>query len=142
MKQIVAISLVTLLSFCSCGGSGKKQAESTTNTSADTVTSIEFDNKNYNFGQVIKGETVEHTYFFTNTGSIDLVVEEVAPSCGCTIPDWSKDPVKPGEQGKIKVKFETKSQSLGNKSKQVAVYTNTVPSRNLLYFTAQVVAEK
>ncbi|MBR5432913.1 MAG: DUF1573 domain-containing protein [Bacteroidales bacterium] len=139
MKRFGFLTILWAVVFVasSCHSGEKK----TTETVTDTVTSIEFDNKLYSFGQVVKGEIVEHTYFFTNTGNIDLIIDEVDPSCGCTTPEWTKEPVKPGEKGKIRVKFDTQHQSLGNKTKQVAVYSNTVPSRNLLQFSAQVVAE-
>ncbi|MBR7035740.1 MAG: DUF1573 domain-containing protein [Bacteroidales bacterium] len=126
------------LIFASACHSGEK---ATTKMVADTVTSIEFEHKNYSFGAIPKGQIVEHTYFFKNTGNVDLIIDEVDPSCGCTTPEWTKEPVKPGERGKIRVKFDTQHQSYGNKTKQVAVYSNTVPSRNLLQFTAQVVEE-
>lgn len=138
MKRIVV--LISIAAFfataCNSGNSSKE-----TEQPKDTVSAIEFDSKTYNFGQIVKGQIVEHTYFFTNTGNIDLVIDEVDPSCGCTTPEWTKEPVKPGEKGKIRVKFDTQHQSYGNKTKQVAVYSNTVPSRNLLQFSAQVVEE-
>ncbi|MBO4777052.1 MAG: DUF1573 domain-containing protein [Bacteroidales bacterium] len=136
-KILICLSVIPLFFAISC-----KQGSSTAETkSTDTITSIEFENKNYAFGQIVKGQVVEHSYFFKNTGNIDLIIEEVDPSCGCTTPEWTKEPVKPGEKGKIIVKFDTQHQSLGNKTKQVAVYSNTSPSRNLLQFTAQVVEE-
>ena len=138
MKKLLIILFVFSLFW---GVSCKNGSSSADTTATDTITSIEFENKNYAFGQIVKGQVVEHTYFFTNTGNIDLIIEEVDPSCGCTTPEWTKAPVKPGEKGKIIVKFDTQHQSLGNKTKQVAVYSNTSPSRNLLQFTAQVVEE-
>ena len=136
-KILICLSVIPLFFAISC-----KQGSSTAETkSTDTITSIEFENKNYAFGQIVKGQVVEHSYIFKNTGNIDLIIEEVDPSCGCTTPEWTKEPVKPGETGKIIVKFDTQHQSLGNKTKQVAVYSNTSPSRNLLQFTAQVVSE-
>lgn len=138
MKQFSLFVSLALLFACSCNsGNSKTEAETVT----DTITSIEFESKTYAFGEVVKGEVVEHTYIFTNTGNIDLIIDEVDPSCGCTTPEWTKDPVKPGEKGKIRVKFDTQHQSLGNKTKQVAVYSNTKPSRNLLQFSAQVVEQ-
>ena len=137
MKKLVLFiwSIALCCTACNTHTTEDKQ------TPTDTITSIEFESKTYSFGQVVKGETVEHSYIFTNTGNIDLIIEEVDPSCGCTTPEWTKEPVKPGEKGKIKVRFDTQHQSLGNKTKQVAVYSNTSPTRNILQFSAQVVAE-
>lgn len=136
MKKLILLCSLALYFSCT-----NKTTKDDAGQSADTLTTIEFENKNYNFGNIVKGEVVEHSYSFTNTGNIDLVIEEVDPSCGCTTPEWTKDPIKPGEKGKILVKFDTQHQNLGNKTKQVAVYSNTKPSRNLLQFTAQVVEE-
>lgn len=138
MKRFFPLIFSALMFACSCGS---KQSEKTETVSSDTVSAIKFEDKNFSFGTITKGQIVEHTYVFTNVGAIDLVIEEVDPSCGCTTPEWTKEPVKPGEKGKIRVKFDTQHQSLGNKVKQVAVYSNTIPSRNLLQFSAQVVEE-
>lgn len=138
MKRIVLLFTIASSFLWSCNGGASKQE---TQQQTDTITSITFEQKNYDFGQIVKGEVVEHTYTFENTGKVDLIIEEVDPSCGCTTPDWTKEPVKPGEKGKIKVKFDTHHQSFGNKTKQVSVYSNTTPSRNILQFTAQVVEQ-
>ncbi len=138
MKKIVLFAIVAMGLCSSCN---TKSTETKTSESTDTLTSIEFESKTYAFGQVVKGEVVEHTFLFENTGSIDLQIQEVDAACGCTTPEWTKEPVKPGEKGKVRVKFDTQHQSFGNKTKQVAVYSNTSPSRNLLQFSAQVVGE-
>ncbi|SRR5574344_2081305 len=138
MKKIALFAIVAMGLFSSCN---TKSSENQKSETTDTLTSIKFESKTYAFGQVVHGQVVEHTFIFTNTGSIDLQIEEVDAACGCTTPEWTKEPVKPGEKGKIRVKFDTQHQNLGNKTKQVAVYSNTKPSRNLLQFTAQIVEE-
>lgn len=139
MKRIFAIAVAV---FFVCAACKNINSKNTKESVKDTVTSIEFESKHYDFGQITRGEVVQHTYVFKNTGKIDLYIQEVDPSCGCTTPEWPEgQAIKPGEKGKILVKFDTKGQSLGNKQKQVAVYSNTVPSRNLLQFTAQVIDE-
>ncbi|MCQ2605227.1 MAG: DUF1573 domain-containing protein [Bacteroidales bacterium] len=136
MKKIICavFALLTICAGCNNSNSNKEEAKST-----DTVAAITFDSKNYQFGEIVKGEIVEHTYTFTNTGTIDLQIQEVDPSCGCTTPEWTQEPIKPGQKGKIRVKFDTQHQSYGNKQKQVSVYSNTIPSRNILQFSAVVV---
>ncbi|MBP5583729.1 MAG: DUF1573 domain-containing protein [Bacteroidales bacterium] len=84
-KILICLSVIPLFFAISC-----KQGSSTAETkSTDTITSIEFENKNYAFGQIVKGQVVEHSYIFKNTGNIDLIIEEVDPSCGCTTPEWT-----------------------------------------------------
>ena len=99
-----------------------------------------------NMNVILEAKDIVKTYGYEDnkiyaTNHIDLQIEEVDAACGCTTPEWTKEPVKPGEKGKIRVKFDTQHQNLGNKTKQVAVYSNTKPSRNLLQFTAQIVEE-
>ncbi len=138
MKRTILFSIIAMGLCAACN---TKSSETKTSVSTDTLTSIKFESKTYAFGRVVQGQVVEHTFFFTNTGSVNLEIQEVDAACGCTTPEWTKEPVKPGEKGKIRVKFDTQHQSLGNKTKQVAVYSNTIPSRNLLQFSAQVVGE-
>jgi hypothetical protein len=77
------------------------------------------------------GEVVEHTFRFTNTGSKDLVISSASASCGCTIPNWPKEPIAPGEKGEIKVEFN----SNGKKdmvTKDITILANTNPVKTIL----------
>jgi hypothetical protein len=68
---------------------------------------IEFDQKTFDFGQVLAGKKVTHTYKFRNAGKSDLVIAEVSTSCGCTAALPSKKVVRPGEESGIEVSFDT-----------------------------------
>lgn len=78
------------------------------NISADknSGASIEFTNNRHDFG-MIKEENgaVKHVFEFTNTGDAPLVILDAKATCGCTRPEYPKNPIKPGEKGKIKVTF-------------------------------------
>ena len=89
--------------------------------------SIEFSNGEFEFGTIQQGDIVEHTYEFTNTGDVPLIIENASASCGCTVPDWPKEPIAPGAQGKINVKFDSKGKS-GVQNKQVTIRANTNPN--------------
>ena len=67
----------------------------------------------------------------------DLVISEVKPSCGCTVPDYTKTSIKPGATGEIKVTFDSKGKS-GNVSKTVTVTMNTETPTETLKFTANI----
>ncbi|MBT4869051.1 MAG: DUF1573 domain-containing protein, partial [Polaribacter sp.] len=69
--------------------------------------SISFDKKEYDFGTVNEGDIVETSYLVTNSGKTDLVITNAQASCGCTVPVWPKNPIKPGATGEVKVKFNT-----------------------------------
>lgn len=59
----------------------------------------------FNFGKIPQGKPVTHVFFFTNTGSTPLALDNVQASCGCTTPEWSKDPVPAGGTSKIIVGY-------------------------------------
>jgi hypothetical protein len=81
----------------------------------------------HDFGDIKSGSVVKHTFEFTNTGKTPLLIENAQASCGCTTPNWTKEPVKPGEKGTIDVEFDSKGKS-GIQNKQVSVRANTSPS--------------
>jgi len=92
---------------------------------------ISFDKKTWDFGTITDGEVVEHTFRFTNTGTSDLVISSASASCGCTIPNWPKEPIAPGEKGEIKVEFN----SNGKKdmvTKDITILANTNPVKTIL----------
>ncbi len=78
----------------------------------------------FNFGSVPQGQKVEHEFLLRNTGDQDLVIQRIAPSCGCTAAAMSASAVKPGASEKIKVAFNTAG-FYGNKTKSVHVLTNS-----------------
>ncbi|WP_027001138.1 DUF1573 domain-containing protein [Hugenholtzia roseola] len=84
---------------------------------------IQFDNPVYNFGTVSEGTEVEHTFEFTNTGDSPLIISDVKPSCGCTTPDYTKEPIAPNQKGKIVLKFDSKGKA-GNNDKATTVFAN------------------
>ena len=74
---------------------------------------------------------VETTFTITNSGKTDLVIVKAQGSCGCTVPTWPKEPIKPGATGEIDVKFNTSGKP-GRQSKTVTLTTNTVKGKELL----------
>lgn len=104
------------------------------------ATTVEFYEDTHNFGEIKEGEKVSHVFKFKNTGENDLVLQNVKPSCGCTTPDWSKDPVAPGEEGFVKVEFDSKAKN-GMQKKSVTVVANTTPKAKILTFSGEVVSE-
>ena len=76
---------------------------------AGPITTIAFEETEYDFGMVMEGEKVVHDYKFTNTGEEPLIISNAKGSCGCTVPDWPREPIAPGESGVIKVQFDSKN---------------------------------
>lgn len=101
------------------------------------VTSLALSENHHNFGAVKKGETVQHTYEITNTGDNPLVISDVKPACGCTAPEFTKDPILPGQKGKIVLSFDSTNFD-GLVNKQASVYANVEQSPIMLTFSAEV----
>ena len=102
-------------------------------------TEMTFDNQVHDFGTITQGDKVEHDFKFTNTGGSDLVITEAKGSCGCTVPEYPKDAVKPGESGVIKVKFDSHGKS-GQHSKSVTVFCNVKDGNKVLNIKANIEA--
>ncbi|MBN2663810.1 MAG: DUF1573 domain-containing protein [Bacteroidales bacterium] len=132
MKKYMVLFLV-LLSF-SC-----KQTSNETDIVNDQseLTKIEFKNSTFDFGTIVQGETVTHIYYFNNTGTKPLVINGVRSSCGCTVPAYSKEPLNPGEEGYIKVTFNSSGKQ-GSQNKVVTVSTNTDPENTELFIKGDV----
>jgi hypothetical protein len=117
----------------------------TTTTPAETkpegpLPVIEFDTMEHDFGTVNEGQKVIHVYKVKNSGEAPLVIQNVAPSCGCTVPDWTKTPIPAGETGFVKAEFDTKGKP-GMNNKSITVTANTWPKTTILKFKAQVNAQ-
>jgi hypothetical protein len=91
------------------------------------VAAIQYEKTEYDFGTVKEGAVVEHVYKFKNTGAVPLIIQSAVASCGCTVPDYSKKPIPPGQSGEIKVRFDSATRP-GIQNKQVTVTANTEPA--------------
>jgi len=94
------------------------------------ITTIEFAETEYDFGNVIEGEKVKHIYKFTNTGKEPLIISNAKATCGCTVPNWPREPIAPGDGGELTVVFDTKNKGkVGGQlqTKRVTVTANTDP---------------
>lgn len=108
-------------------------------TSKDTKNGpkIEFDHTTFNFGTVMQGEKLTHTFTFTNKGNSPLVISSTSASCGCTTSTPPRAPIKPGEKGKIDVTFDSKTK-MGDVENKVRVASNAYPSPAVLTIKATV----
>ena len=99
---------------------------------------LTFEKLRHNFGEITQGESVSHQFNFTNTGEGDLIINNAKGSCGCTVPKWPKKPLAPGEEGEIKVTFNSNGRE-GKQKKTVTLVTNAIPNTTVLTITGQVV---
>ena len=96
-----------------------------------------FEETTHFFGTIHTGERMSYDFKFKNTGNAALIISEATGSCGCTVPDYPKDPIKPGEEGVIKVKYDSNGHG-GMISKTITLLANTMPNTKVLTISAEV----
>ena len=137
MKKIFFLVLVfsCLIVFLSCNKSSDVQLSAKI---VEQQAAIKFDNDILDFHDLNDGEIVAGSFNFTNVGSHDLVISDVSSSCGCTVADYPKNAIKPGEKGQITVKYDSKGSRGMRVQKKITVLSNTNPSTTFLTIIANV----
>jgi hypothetical protein len=116
---------------------GTAPAPQTAVVDESKLTSIQWIDSSKSMGTVTEGGTLKINYRFRNSGSKPLVIEKVQPSCGCTVADYPKQPIAPGQEGEISAEFDTKGKE-GMQKKNITVYANTRVNIYTLYFDVTV----
>lgn len=98
---------------------------------AGPTTTISFERTMHDFGRVESGPKYKTSFKFINTGKEDLIISNAKASCGCTVPSYSAEPVKPGQSGQIDVEFDSQGRA-GEQLKLIAITSNTNPKENVL----------
>jgi hypothetical protein len=115
-------------------------APQTTPASTGKTTTVKFDKMLHDFGKITDGDEVKTKFKFTNTGSEPLVIKDAKGSCGCTVPDYPKAPIAPGETGEIEVKYNSKGKGApeGKDDNKTVTLTANTPSPVVLRIKANV----
>lgn len=146
MKQFFIAIVCMSLTACSSHEDGVNadmvhNSASASGKSADELPNLQFEEEEFDFGRITQGETVSHEFFFTNTGKTDLIVTGANGSCGCTVPEWPKEPIRPGDKGKINVVFKSEGKE-GYQEKTVTVLTNCEPATRVVRIKTEVIVAK
>ncbi len=132
--------------MCGCSGSVKNDAgvdiiknpnSAQGYDTGEKMPVITFETDMHDFGQLMAGENISYSFKFTNTGNDDLVISGCDASCGCTVADYPRERIAPGESGYVTVSFKSQGMS-GQQMKEVTVVTNAQPSRTKLRIIASV----
>ena len=159
-KLLSLVAIVATLSMMSCKNEGNTTAEapasvaplSTTAPQPNApdaakaipvgpLTSISFENTEHDFGEITEGDKVTYNFEFKNTGDEPLVISKAQGSCGCTVPDWPREPIPVGGVAEIKVQYDSrgKGQPEGRaENKRVTITANTDPVNTYLYIKGKV----
>ncbi len=96
-----------------------------------------FAEESFDFGTINEGDVVDHIFSFTNNGDAPLIISSATASCGCTVPQWPKEPIPVGGSGEIKVQFNSRNKP-GIQNKTITITANTYPKINRLTIKANV----
>ena len=146
--------MLLLLLVTSCGDMAKKadvkepfSTDLVTNSKTAEVGSEEkgmpaftFDKEEHDFGTLIDGEKVTYSFRFTNSGDAPLIISNAKGSCGCTVPNYPKEPIVPGATAYIDVTFDSKGRT-GKQSKVVTLTANTNPNSKVIRIHSEVITE-
>lgn len=111
------------------------------NSDADAAgPKMEVESTTYDFGKIPQGIPAKHKFSITNSGNEPLIVQNVQKTCGCTVTDWTKDPIMPGESGYVTAQYN--AARMGNFKKPITVVSNASNSPLRLYFKGEVVKKE
>jgi len=141
LSVLISVFVSVMLLSCNSQNNGVNVLNDSiggaTFTDKNAVPTISFTEDFHDFGKLSAGEIVSYAFKFKNTGKSVLVISNVATSCGCTVTSFPKQPVKPGEESTIDVKFDTKGKR-GLQTKSITVIANTEPATTTLRIQASV----
>ena len=133
MKKLLAMSL-----FCCLGLGALSAQEAAEESKGVKEASIVFDNTTQDLGTFSEDNpVVKCTFTFTNKGNAPLVIHQAIASCGCTVPTYTRMPVKPGEKGKLDVTYNGTGKFPGRFKKSITVRTNAKEQMVRLYITGK-----
>lgn len=125
MKKIILLSMMLVCCLAVAvaqQAGGKKQAQ------------IKFDKTTHNFGKFSESSPkVSCEFTYTNVGEAPLIINQAVASCGCTVPEYTKTPVQPGQKGKIKVTYNGAGRFPGHFKKSITIRTNGAVEMTRLY---------
>lgn len=125
LASLLVIALFSFQASAQDGASGAK---------------IDFKKDVHDYGEIALGGDGTTTFEFKNTGTAPLIISEAKKSCGCTVPDYPKEPIPPGGTGVIKVKYDTNRPGVINKT--VTIVSNAVNEPNyVIHIKGQVLAQ-
>ena len=140
-KTTLTLSLFLCIAFANA--QENKMSAPATNIPATAVDKnapeLKFDIETYDFGTIKQGDKVTHDFDFVNTGKEPLVISQATGSCGCTVPQWPKEPVAKGSKATIHVEFNSTGK-MGMQDKTVTITSNSKSGQKVLHLKGNVEA--
>ncbi|MEL7123332.1 MAG: DUF1573 domain-containing protein, partial [Bacteroidota bacterium] len=139
MKKIFSVFVLCLaVSFVFAQTSKIEKAETAKSEMKEAVEGpqMTFEAKTVDYGTIEQGADPYRVFKFKNTGNAPLVILNAKGSCGCTVPNYDREPVAPGDEGEIKVRYDTKR--IGKFTKTVTLTTNVGEQKIILTIKGEV----
>ena len=138
-KSILAIALFLFIASANAQDTKAPATATPAVPENKNAPDMKFDIETYDFGTIKQGDKVTHDFEFVNTGKEPLVISEAHGSCGCTVPQWPKEPVAKGSKGLIHVEFNSTGK-MGMQDKTVTISSNAKTGQKVLHLKGNVEA--
>jgi len=129
-KSVLIVAILSVFAFSSCKDNAADKvndenvaAAADRDSESGKFPKMTFNEGQFDFGTIDQGTNVEHIFKFKNTGDAPLMIVDAKSSCGCTVPEYTKEPIAPGASGELLVKFNGSGQN--QVSKTVTIVANT-----------------
>lgn len=145
-RLLFLLSCVVCLVSCTGGGAASDEVDPSIIQNPNTAEGYDnsiamprllFDKQQHDFGRLTPNESISYSFHFRNAGDADLVISRCEATCGCTVADYPKGHIKPGEEGYVTITFSSAGKS-GQQVQEVTVLSNAQPARTKLRILAQV----
>lgn len=147
-KLLIGILVAAIFTACNQSVANKIEdriADDTTMASSgvllEDAPKFEFNKEIFDFGVIQEGESVKASFTFKNSGKTPLIITNATATCGCTVPEYPKSPIKPGEEGVITVVFNSQGK-MGIQDKVVSIMSNANPEAQGLHLVGEVKEKK
>ncbi|MEW7290398.1 DUF1573 domain-containing protein [Aquimarina sp. 2304DJ70-9] len=141
---LIAVAGAFLMVFVSCKNDATQKIKPENleiavkrDTNVKDLPVMTFSKTDHDFGIINEGDLVKHKFTFTNTGKAPLLIISAKGSCGCTVPEWPKEPIAPGASGTLLVAFNSNGKP-NLQNKQITITTNTEKGKEILKIKAMV----
>jgi hypothetical protein len=134
MKKLIVLAVMSCLAFASFA-----QEEIKDRNKGE----MKFEHTRHNFGVFAQDTAiVTHEFVFTNVGKSPLIIHQASASCGCTVPEYTLEPIMPGEKGKITVTYNGKGRRPGVFRKSITIHNNGKQTPVRIYIEGEMIGEE
>ena len=134
---MILVVVAVVLSGCNLNDQNRESISEDGDNGKAVIT---FEKEVHDFGEILQGEKVSCIFTYVNEGDTDLVITGANASCGCTVPKFSKKPLKPGEKERIEVVFDSEGRA-GKQAKTVTIVSNAENRMVRLRLTANIIVD-